>query len=430
MHKTIRNITLFLTAMLLFAPPVRAVTEGVPRVQTVPEVKLAELDAAMLRGLDFLLKHQRKNGSFGSPFKTKALNIYAPGSSHAGFHAGTNALALAAMIELETWIEMLPEMPEHNANAENAVHTALRARLPQLTEAINRCETWTMETLPKLRRSDISALYNVWGHAYGIQALCRMHTRKMELPEDETAQRKSRILAEIAHQVSLLERFECLNGGWGYYDFDHHLQQNGGDPNSFVTGTVLTALDEARTLGVDISQRITSRGVAAILRQRRPNNAYCYSENHIYGTHIINRPAGSLGRTEVASYALRKWGEEKLITQELLAEGLDRFVARIGWQDIARKRPVPHESWFAVAGYFYYYGHYYAALCMQELENPAARKEYANHLAAINLALQEADGSWWDYPLYDYHQAYGTGMVITVMLKCRHELTTDVSTPE
>lgn len=416
MSRKLRQLTAFLLLACLPLTALASVEDGTPRPHPIPDVEIAELDAAMLRGLDFLLKHQRKNGSFGSPFKTKSLNIYAPGTSHAGFHAGTNALALAAMIELEGWIQTLPE------DTQNAQFAAFRARLPQLSGAITRCEAWTMKTLPELRRSDINALYNVWGHAYGIQALCRMMTRKMDIPADELTRRQSLIRAEVAHQVSLLDRFECLNGGWGYYDFDHHLQKNGGGSNSFVTATVMVALDEARRLGVEVPERITGRGVKSILRQRRPNNAYCYGEDHIYSTHIINRPAGSLGRTVAASYALRQWGEEALIPQELLVDGLDRFVARIGWQDMGRKRPKPHESWFAVAGYFYYYGHYYAILCVEELEDPALRRKYANYLTAINLALQERDGSWWDFPLYDYHQAYGTGMALTVLLKCRSEL--------
>jgi len=29
------------------------------------------------------------------------------------------------------------------------------------------------------------------------------------------------------------------------------------------------------------------------------------------------------------------------------------------------------------------------------------------------------DGSWWDYPLYDYHQAYGTGYSLMALAWCR-----------
>ncbi|MDA0725119.1 MAG: hypothetical protein O3B25_12745, partial [Verrucomicrobia bacterium] len=81
-------------------------------------------------------------------------------------------------------------------------------------------------------------------------------------------------------------------------------------------------------------------------------------------------------------------------------------------------RPVPHESWFQVAGYFFYYGHYYAAFCIKTLPE-ADQPLYQNHLAAILLPLQEKDGSWWDYPFYDYHQQYGTAMALMSLKRCR-----------
>ena len=407
----------FLTfAFLSLAMFSHAAADDIPRPRAIPPVEIAELDRSLLRGLDFLLTHQRKNGSFGSPLNTKKLNIYAPGTSHEGFHAGTNALCLSALIEMETWLKTLPENPETEEQK------AFLARRQRLTESIARCEEWTLENLPRLRRSAPTALYNVWGHAYGIQSLCRMAGRTPPgLSEDEIAVRREKILEEIRHQVELLRRFECLNGGWCYYNFGFPTQVNSGSPLSFVTATIFIALDEARALGVDIPEHLITRGTASILRQRRPNNAYCYGEYLVKDAREINLPAGSLSRSLVCTLALSRWGEHDFITQQLFTDSLDRFIARIGWNDIGRKRPVPHEAWFQVAGYFYYYGHYYAAGCMEKLEDPALRKKYANHLADILLGLQEPDGSWWDFPLYDYHPYYGTGMAVTVLLKCRKE---------
>ena len=33
--------------------------------------------------------------------------------------------------------------------------------------------------------------------------------------------------------------------------------------------------------------------------------------------------------------------------------------------------------------------------------------------------LQEKDGSWWDYPLYNYHQQYGTAYALMSLARCR-----------
>ena len=40
-------------------------------------------------------------------------------------------------------------------------------------------------------------------------------------------------------------------------------------------------------------------------------------------------------------------------------------MTRNGWLDMGRKAAeIPHESFAQVAGYFFYFGHYYAALCI------------------------------------------------------------------
>ncbi len=105
------------------------------------------------------------------------------------------------------------------------------------------------------------------------------------------------------------------------------------------------------------------------------------------------------------------------MTDAVLRTWLDRLFARNEWLGIGRKRPIPHEAWFAIAGYFYYYGHYYAALCIEQLP-PSERKRFRDHLAFVLLRLQEKDGSWWDFPFYDYHQAYGTAFALMSLRRC------------
>jgi len=153
-------------------------------------------------------------------------------------------------------------------------------------------------------------------------------------------------------------------------------------------------------------------------RQRKPDNTYLYGDHFLWRTMTpINRAGGSLGRSQACNLALRLWGD-KTITPEVLVEWLDRLVARNEWLSFGRKRPVPHESWFQVAGYFYYYGHYYAALCANQLDAERGRTA-KDKLAAIIVPLQETDGSWWDFPLYDYHQPYGTAFALMTLNHCR-----------
>ena len=111
------------------------------------------------------------------------------------------------------------------------------------------------------------------------------------------------------------------------------------------------------------------------------------------------------------------WGDEK-ITDNVIKNWLYRLYVRNGWLDIGRKRPIPHESWMQVAGYFYYYGHYYAALCLDELPPQPSEVPIKPLLAKLMLDRQEKDGSWWDYPLYDYHQPYGTAFALMTLQRC------------
>jgi hypothetical protein len=97
---------------------------------------------------------------------------------------------------------------------------------------------------------------------------------------------------------------------------------------------------------------------------------------------------------------------------------LDRLITRNGWLDLGRKRPIPHESHFQVAGYFYYFGHYYAALCVGQLK-AEERRFYQDHLGNILVAVQEKDGSWWDYPLYNYQQYWGTAFALMSLRRCQ-----------
>jgi hypothetical protein len=370
------------------AAPPRLATIG-PRPNPVPPPGPEQIEKAIHRGVQFLLARQNENGSWGSARNTKGLNIYAPvpGAHHA-FRAATTSLCISALIE-----------------------TGLATG--EVVEAIERGEAWLIEHLPKVRRATPDAIYNSWAHAYSIQALVRILHRH---PDDEKLRKQVRELLDL--QLDLLRRYECVDGGWCYYDFEARTKQPSGSSISFVTATVLVAFDEARHVGVEIPDRLIRRAMDSIRRQRNPDFSYCYGEYLKYTPRMgINRPGGSLGRSQACSLAMRRWGDEK-VTDEVLVTWLDRLFARNLWLDIGRKRPIPHESWFQVAGYFFYYGHYYAALCIHELD-PSERLRHQDQLAHVLLRLQEKDGSWWDYPFYDYHQQYGTAFAVMSLTRCR-----------
>jgi hypothetical protein len=368
-------------------PP--AIAEQGPRPKPVPTPAAGEIDASIKRGIDFLLAHQNKNGSWGSADIFRPGEIYAPvPGAHEAFRAAVTAMCISALIE---------------TGGEDS-------RVP---ESIDRAEAWLFEHLPRVRRHTPDCFYNVWSHAYGIQALVRMLGRK---PDD--AEREKKIRELIRHQIGMLDRYEVVDGGWAYYDSDYGTKKPGGSSIGFVTAAVLVAFKEAKDAGENVPQKLIDRGVASILRQRRPDYTYAYGEYLKYvGTHPVNQTGGSLGRSQACNYAMRIWGDPS-VTNAVVKNWLDRLYARNGWLDIGRKKPVPHESWFAVSGYFFYFGYYYGALCIDLLPE-SERGPFQDQMAHILMALQEKDGSWWDYPMYDYHQAYGTAYALMSLKRCK-----------
>lgn len=344
-------------------------------------IAVEDILASIDRGIDFLLQSQNKDGSWGQPTRTKDLNIYAPvpGAHHA-FRTAVTALCVSSLCEQES-------------------------RRSDVTQALDRGQEWLIANLPQLRRATGDAIYNVWGHGYSISAMVALYQRT------ENEQLRNQLAELIQMQFDRLSDYESVDGGWGYYDFDVKARRPAASSTSFVNATVLVALHHAASIGLQPPESLVRRAVAATLRQRKSDFTYLYGEYLKYQPALgINRPGGSLGRSQACNIALRYWGDSA-VSDAVLTEWLDRLILRHGWLDMGRKRPIPHEAWMQVAGYFFYYGHYYAALCLQQLSQEE-KSRLAPQLAALLVERQETDGSWWDYPLYNYHPPYGTAFVL------------------
>lgn len=376
------------------APTESSLRTGVDSRILIPEDQVTKtaVEQAITRGVDYLVRKQNADGSFGGPQRTKRLNIYAPlPGAHDAFLAGASTLSLAGLVD---------------SNDQRA----------EVKKAIDAGEKWAAEKLPLLRRAEGTTTYNVWGHAYGLRAFSRLYP----LAKDDPAQQQK--LKELAQQqIDLANRYEDLNGGWGYLDvFDGlRTQKPSGITTSFTSATMMLAMKEASdVMGVTLDPKITKTTLASIRLQQFPDFTYAYSHmHHMYPHGEINRRNGSLARSQACNAALRAFDDPK-ITNEVLTTWCDNFIEFEPWLDHGRKKPKPHESTFKISGYFYYYGVYYFTESAKHLPIEKQR-DLAKKLARIILTRQEKDGSWWDYPLYDYHQPYGTGYVLMSLKWCR-----------
>ncbi|MBK1831961.1 terpene cyclase/mutase family protein [Verrucomicrobiaceae bacterium R5-34] len=347
------------------------------------------IQAAIKRGVDYLVSHQNKNGSWGSAHRTKGLNIYAPlPDAHQSYHAASSALALHGLLECGD-------------------------QRPATIAAIEKGEKWLLSVLPSQRSINRSATYNIWGHSYGLRALASLYRRYPDPAKRAEYVRHAKI------QIAKLQAYEDVNKGWGYYDFDDKTYKPSGKIMSFTTATAVLALhDASTTMGIELPPVLMKRSLESLQEMRTTDFSYVYGRGHRFRPRsAINRPAGSLGRSQACNAASRVLGDEA-VTDEVLRTWIDRLFERNGWLDIGRKRPIPHEAPAQVAGYFYFYAHYYAAECIEMLpENEQA--QWKEKLAALMITKQEKNGSWWDFPLYNYHYAYGTGYVLTILGRCQ-----------
>ncbi len=363
------------------------------RPHDVPTPARADIDSAIHRGVDFLLHSQNADGSWGSARNTTGQDVTAPiPGAHYAFRAAVTAMCISALIDTK----------------------AERTFSPAAGISLDRAETWLLDFLPHVKRNDTDVIYNVWTHSYALSAMRQMLVRHAADPA-----RCAKIRAAMEDQLQRLTRYEFLGGGWGYYDFEAQTQVPAGNATSFTTATCLVGLYDARAAGLTVPQHVIDRAIAQVQRQRKPDMTYLYSRNWwIRPTGPVNQEGGSLGRSHACNFALRLW-DDKAITDYSITMCLDRLFARNGWLDIGRKRPIPHESYYQVAGYFFFYGHYYAARSI-DLLPPAERPFYQDQLATVLLHVQEKDGSWWDFPLYNYHQPYGTAFALMSLQRCYH----------
>ena len=363
--------------------------ETAPAPLPITPPSQTDVRAAVDRGVAFLLKTQRADGSWGSPHSKPSTVLCPVPGGHRSFRTGTTCLCIMALLEAGG------DTPEVNA-------------------AIDRAQAWLIENLPAVRRDSYKTLYNNWAHAYSLRTMLMLLQRP-----GVTDRQREQLSDLIRLQIHLLSRYQSLAGGWGYYQNHGPYSSRPNIPGTtFMTASIMIGLYEARQPGFDVADNMIKLGLISLDRARSPNGSYeYYTFTNVKMPMVgLNQPPSSMGRTQTCNYAARIWGVD-YTTLNVIRAWLDRLYSRNGWLDMGRKRHMPHDTWFAVSGYFYYYGHYYAARCMELL--PESEWPYhQDHLANLLLPKQETDGSWWGYYTYRYHQQYDTAFAVMTLQRC------------
>jgi len=338
----------------------------------------------------YLVKTQRKDGSWGGPAPNLHVDIYAPtpGSNRA-FTVGASALALSALVEVG-------------------------GDAPAVKVAITKGTAYLLRRYG-VRRPRANTLYNTWAYMYSLEAFARL------LAQEKRPEGRKRLLKAAAGCVSWLERMEFVEGGWGYFNFSIATAKPGPGATVFSTATGVVALEMAKRQGVAVPDTLIRKADTLLRRCAIPGGSFAYS----YRTRLwarngrngnINFTKGSLARTPAALLAWALSGAE--VDPRRYTQALDELEKYGHFLLLARKYPFPHETWYSNSGYFCFYGYYYASRLI-DLVPKKHRATYRRQFAEKLLPLQEKDGSWWDYQLYRVHKPYGTGYVLMSLARCR-----------
>jgi len=334
-----------------------------------------DVEGALRRAVAYLCSVQEEDGSFGAPRNVMFNESFATYHTYEAWTVATTGLCAMALVEC--------------------------GGRPDDVEALDRAVDFLLERSYVKRISEWDT-DNVWGYVYGLQGLARL----LRAPRFAKDPRRDRMEEVTAGLLERLYRWQTPEGGWGYYEGPVVSIPNTW-ATQFTTAACVNGMLDAKAAGVPVDEKRLNRALDAIAHCRLPNGAYTYSIDTIpspAGLEFIHQVKGSLGRIQIGNVALFRAGR---LEPRAIKEGLDQFFEHHRFLAVARGKPIPHESWYAVAAYFHLFGHYYAARAI-ELLPPEQRAGYAKRLADKLLVLQEPEGAFWDFHISGYTRAYGT----------------------
>jgi hypothetical protein len=361
-----------------------AARHGAGAGEATPLPDTATIAAAIERGTAFLLTDQNDDGSWGS-WREPQHEFWSNKYSHEAWILATTGLVVMTLLEQ-------PQNEAALAAADRGVDYMLKQ------EASKRPSDWDVD--------------NTWGYVYALDAL----TTALADGRYRGTPREEAMRGKVKEAIASLRDYQTPTGGWGYYDFET-LAQRPSWATSFETAAALVGLAQAKDLGFELPEGMLELAVKGLTRARLANGAYAYSMDPIptYALEWIDNVKGSLSRIQAGNYALLRAGSTAVSREDVLT-GLDQFFEHHRFLDVARKKPVPHETYYYNSGYFYYFGHFYAARLLDRLD-PAERARYATRLAREVVKTQEENGSMWDFSFNTYGRPYGTAFGVMTLVR-------------
>jgi hypothetical protein len=353
-------------APLAAQDPTPAAPAAAPAIDPAELRTPAAAQAAVDRALAWFVATQNPDGSWGSKSCESTFEMTFSVETHYAWAVAAHALAVMSLLAAD-------ETPERRAALDKAVRWLVDCRMTK------RGSNWDNDA--------------VWGWLYGAVATVAV----AQDPRFDTDDWRAAVHHRGREFVGWLQKNQEPLGGFGYYD-DPPYTQRPKWGTSFSTAAVVPALDFAAHLGWLPDTTTGDRAAEYVRRCRLPNGAYSYDLTpvpRLRGGEHINQVKGSLGRIQVGNWALRRAGDDS-VTDAHIRTGLQQFFEHHRFLHVARMRPIPHEAYYANAGYFFYFGHYYCGLVVEEL--PVDEREpWRQQLREKLLQTQRANGTYCDF---------------------------------
>jgi hypothetical protein len=242
-----------------------------------------------------------------------------------------------------------------------------------------------------------------WGYTYGLALFLRLKALNAFPAGREDA--ADGLIRQNINAIQLTAIREV--GGWNYArPVGRELVA---PPSTFMTAPTVLALLDAKAAGYAVDEETLGRAVESLERARTPVGGVVYSG----AAEKRQREAvpGAVGRMLVTEVTLMKVGRSDLVR---VRGALDAFFTHWSWLDQRRAKPGTHVGPYAIAPYYFYYAHRYAAQAIEMLPK-TERNEYRRRLHELLFSVRLEDGSWNDR-VFPRSAAYGTSMVMLALI--------------
>jgi len=346
------------------------IAEPVPAPKHTQRPQPLPKDAARAEreGVDFLLRNQRADGSWGAPDEVTL--------SSAGWTPAITAICARSMLPFR-------ERREVAVAIERAL--AFLARIHR-EGALGARQTFGYDA-------------RVWNQAFVLRLLAKCVA--LGIGERE------RHMAVMNDCVAGLRASQGTSGGWNYGPMVLD------DPVSFITAGVLYGLQEGKAAGARVPDEMIKAACKCLESLRTKSGAFDYMKSSNPQI-LLSKPnpdeeAERAGRGPMCALVLQRAGRAK--PEHVLAM-LEIFLKHRRALDLERGVMLPHTGPQGQASYYFFYNYEFAVLAAAAL--PAARRaEFLAPLREDVLTIRLDDGSWEDSP--SVGRMYATGMALLIL---------------